>query len=264
MPLREIMLDFLVAGVQKAGTTTLYELLDEHPSISMSSPKETHFFDNETLNWKEPCYDELHAALPAGHSGLRGEATPITFYWTPALPRVKQYRADVRLIVIFRDPIDRARSHFTMRTQPDRLQFGNPTERRSFAQAVSPERRASGGWGGEVEGLDRLSSYVERGYYGEQLSRALQLFSREQMLLLDFEDLRTEQAAMLRRVCSFLDLAPRTDTLFRYAHKSDGAAPLLTHQEEERLANEYRDDLQTFVTLSGLDIGRWRTARWLN
>lgn len=255
-------LDFVVAGVQKAGTTSLDSLLRRHSGIAMAAVKETHFFDDERRDWIRPDYGPLHAALPPGPV-LRGEATPITFYWVPALYRLREYRRDMLLVVIFRDPIDRALSHWKMRRAAARLGLGGPPEQLSFMDAIDAPARLRALKSAEVPGQARTSTYVDRGRYGVQLRHALTVFPREQMLLLDFEDLVERQTSLLDSVAGFLGVAPEPFA-GQPLHLHPGPASAgeeLTAEAERQLASEYADDLKVFEDLSGLDVSRWRTRR---
>jgi len=105
-------IDFLIAGVQKAGTTSFDRYLRQHPEIAMAKRKEVHFFDkspptpfaglnhwlyHRQFDWK---------AQSAG--AKLGEATPIYVWWQGAIERIKAYAPDIRLIVSLRDPVERA------------------------------------------------------------------------------------------------------------------------------------------------------------
>ncbi len=103
--------DFLIAGVQKGGTFSLYRLLERHPEISLSKAKEVHFFDNGEIDWSSPRYGPYHRNFPRWREGqVRGEATPIYIYWPEALERIRTYNPDIKLILLLRDPIERTYS----------------------------------------------------------------------------------------------------------------------------------------------------------
>src|ERR1700749_2869059 len=82
------LVTFLIAGVQKGGTTALYDYLADYPDLALSRVKEVHFFDDESRDWARPDYGAYHAQFddPAGRPC--GEATPIYLYWLRALERV--------------------------------------------------------------------------------------------------------------------------------------------------------------------------------
>lgn len=192
-------LAFLVAGVQKAGTSALHDYLSEVPGLQLPASKELHFFDDERrVDWSAPDYGPLHAAFVADDR-LRGEATPITLYWPQALERVSAYNPAMRLVLLFRDPVGRAFSQW-------RMEWARGTERMPFAQAIR-EGRARMAGAAPVPGFDRVASYVERGFYGRQLARALRLFGRERVLCLAQDELERDPDAVVAQVCRYLEVA---------------------------------------------------------
>src|SRR4051812_28315114 len=105
---------FLVAGVQKGGTTALFDYLSELPELELPAVKEAHFFDDEqNVDWVAPDYARYHA-LFSNPGRTWGEATPIYIYWPNALERIRAYNPAMKLILLFRDPIARAWSQWKM------------------------------------------------------------------------------------------------------------------------------------------------------
>jgi hypothetical protein len=94
--------NFVVAGAQKSGTTSLYHYLSQHPDIQMSKIKETHFFDDDDFFKSKPInYSAYHQYfLPAQNKKLLGEATPIYMYWTECAKRMYEYNPDLKIILI--------------------------------------------------------------------------------------------------------------------------------------------------------------------
>jgi hypothetical protein len=76
---------FIIAGVQKGGTTALFDYLSDEPGLALSRVKEVHFFDDETLDWSRPDYGAYHAQFGPPDNRPRGEATPIYLYWPNSL-----------------------------------------------------------------------------------------------------------------------------------------------------------------------------------
>ena len=109
-------IDFLIAGTQKGGTTALDAYLRNHPEICMASVKEAHFFDNERyFQPKQSNYHEYHSLFkPQRSHRILGEATPIYMYWKSAPARIRQYNSRMKIIIILRNPIERAYSHWYM------------------------------------------------------------------------------------------------------------------------------------------------------
>jgi hypothetical protein len=201
----ERRIDFIIIGAQKAGTTALFDFLAEDPAFSLSDVKETHFFDDEAADWAQPDYAPYHARFDWSRPAIRGEATPIYCYWPQSLERIARYNPAIRLILLLRDPVARAWSHW-------RMEYARGVETLPFSQAIREGRRrlfeAGGRREGQPWGYDREFSYVERGYYGEQVERILELFPREQLLVLQAEDLRRDPNPILAEVAGFLGAPP--------------------------------------------------------
>lgn len=235
---------FLVAGVQKGGTTALFDYLSEHPDLCLPACKEAHFFDDETgVDWSAPDYGPYHALFGDGRPGtLRGEATPIYLYWPHSLERIAAYNPAIRLILVFRDPVERAWSHWRMET-------ARGAETESFAWCIREGRdrvtRAPGG-------VHRVHSYVERGFYGAQLARLFALFAPGQVLCLRSEDLKTHPGRILRQVCDFLHVAPFTSVQPRLSHVGAIETLRQTPSVDDRvhLGRIYADDQILFEQLA--------------
>ncbi len=203
---------FLIIGAQRAGTTSLYNYLCEHPLVVPAAQKELHFFDR-SYSRSLPDYFRQYpivwrSALPIGPRRITGEATPYYLFHPLAAGRVQQALPGVKLIGLLRNPIDRAFSHYhhAVKLGAEPLSFEAAIER-------EPERLA-----GEFERLccepDYHSpayvyhSYLARGVYVDQLERWMSLFPREQFQILKSEDFYADPNAMLRSVFAFLGLPP--------------------------------------------------------
>ena len=248
--------DFLIGGVQKGGTTALYEYLRRDLPVSLAQVKEAHFFDDEDVDWRAPDYAAYHALFDPADWHPRGEATPIYLYWPNALERIAAYNPAMRLIFIFRDPVERAWSHW-------RMEIGRDFDDAAFSWAIR-EGRERVRDDAETPGFHRVYSYVERGLYGAQLALALKLFPREQILLLKSEDLDREPGATLVKVAAHLGVPEPAGTI-QPLRANTGAAGEAGHcvspADASYLAKLYRDDLRLFAGLSGLDVSSWAGAR---
>ena len=188
---------FLIAGVQKGGTTALFDYLGEERGLSLSRKKEVHFFDDESQDWAQPDYGAYHANFAPFDGRPRGEATPIYLYWPNSLERITTYNPAIRLIVLLRDPVQRAWSHWKM-------EFARGAETKPFAWCIREGRQRL--FDAQPWGFHKDLSYVERGFYGEQLAHAFSLFPREQVLVLRSDDLRADPGPALAAVRDFLGL----------------------------------------------------------
>ena len=237
---------FLIAGVQKGGTTALFDYLSELPQLELPAVKEAHFFDDEEdVDWAAPDYARYHA-LFEDPARLWGEATPIYLYWPNALERIRAYNPAMKLILLFRDPVARAWSHWQM-------EYAKGKEREPFGWCIR-EGRARMAQSMPYAGFDRVYSYVERGFYGRQLAHALALFPREQLLLLGSDTLRRDPTRTIRAVCAFLGIAPPagevTHRISRAAADIDYPATL-SDDDVIFLQRLYADELRRFHESAG-------------
>ncbi len=188
--------DFLIVGVQKGGTTALDFYLRQHPNISMAKQKEVHYFDNDSNFDEIPNYDSYHQYFE-NNDKIKGEATPIYIYWNMAIKRIWEYNPKIKIIVILRNPIERAYSHWNMERSrnADNLPFYKAiiNENKRYKE-VLPERH-------------RVYSYIDRGFYSEQLRNIYRYFDNSQVMVVKNEDLKNNPLNLLNQVCNFLGVA---------------------------------------------------------
>jgi hypothetical protein len=198
--------DFFVAGAPKAGTTALHAALARHPYLYLSPVKEPKFFlsdgpppgrggpgDMRTYHepvWRRADYEALFRAGPA--SLPRGESTPFYLYRHDAQLRIRSLIPGARLIVVLRDPVERAHSNWTHLWSAGLDPVGD------FVQACAEEeRRIRAGWAD-------FWHYLALGRYGEQLARLYTVFPREQVLVFRYRALVDQPGTVLNRICAFL------------------------------------------------------------
>lgn len=264
MALDLIPINTAIVGVQKAATSTLYSLLVKHPAVARTSRKELHFFDDESRDWERPDYSTYAARSTAESQTIACDGTPVYLFWPPALSRMRAYAPDMRLVALFRDPVERAFSHWMMQAGRGDRTGGFDALVTEALDAGRPEVPPDG-W---RTAKSRTRSMVARGFYGHQLTRGLSLFPRNQWLLLDFIDLAHDQGALLSRVTDFLGIEPpASPPPYRQRRKSvplpDLGAENPSARVLERLATAYAADLRSFERLSGLSTERWPTERFL-
>jgi hypothetical protein len=215
---------FLIIGAQKGGTVALRKYLARHQNIVPAKQKEIGYFDQDISYRRGNRWYHSHFPLPhrLGRRGVTFEATPEYLYYPKAAQRIFSYDPALRLIVLLREPIERAFSAWNMfRTlryeQPDYLRAilpeCDPVLRESISQMLSgdsfPEfdQAVRDEIDGTLSGSAALEpSFVRRGLYHEQLLRYLKCFSREQILVLDSARLKRELGNVLPEVIQFLGL----------------------------------------------------------
>ncbi len=259
-----VLPDFLVIGTQKGGTSSLYQYLIQHPDVAPALKKEVHFFSWE-YGRGEPWY-RAHFPLRA-HRRVReavtrrrvltGEATPYYLFHPHAAERVGALLPAARLIVLLRNPVDRAVSSYLHQVRLGR-------EPLSLREALAAEE---GRLAGEVERLareplynspaHRHHSYLSRGLYADQLAAWFTVFPREQFLILRSEDFFADTPAVFAQTLEFLGLPPwRPDTFERFnvarRHAPEAGKDAVARQY---LAEYYAPHNRRLEQLLGRDLG---------
>ncbi|MDB2681718.1 sulfotransferase domain-containing protein [Opitutales bacterium] len=188
-------LDFIIAGAQKSGTTTLHNLLRTHPDIYIpKTPQELHFFDHESNYVKGMPWFESHFK-ESKEEHCCGQTSPLYIYHPEAAQRIHQSFPKVKLIFILRNPVERAYSHYyhSIKKGYEWLSFEEVLKDEAARIVTNPISR-------------NRFSYKDRGFYGRQLSEYLKYFSQDQIKVVQSELLNSNTAAELNGVFRFLDL----------------------------------------------------------
>jgi len=240
--------DFLILGAQKAGTTALYAYLRWHPEITGPSFKEVSFFDRHYAKGER----WYRAHMPARRRSLVGEASPSYLFHPLAPERVAAMLPGARLIVLLRNPVDRAFSHYQHEVVLGR-------EPLSFEDAVDREDERMEG---ELERMLRDPSYfslawwnytyLARGRYAEQLERWFAAFPREQLLVLFTEELSADTAATYRDVLDFLGVG--AGDLESYPRIFDRDYADMNPGTRARLDKEFEDPNRRLASLLDRDL----------
>jgi Sulfotransferase domain len=246
--------DFLVLGAQKAGTTALYEYLRRHPQMTGPSWKEVSFFDRHWARG-ESWYRGNFPNLARTRGKLVGEASPSYVFHPLAPQRVQEVVPEARLIVLVRNPVDRALSQYNHEVALGR-------EPLPFEEALEAEEERLGGEQERMAADPRYFSrewwshtYKARGRYADQLERWLPVFPREQLLVLPTDDLGSDPAQAHAQVLEFLGASPqRLDSYPRvYEREYEPMKP----ETREQLAAEFEEPNRRLYELLGRDLG-WR------
>lgn len=216
---QRVLPDFIILGAQKAGTTSLHAYLSQHPQLVPSSRKEVHFFSGGL----DPEVDKYEKGLawyrshfpPKGTLGPEQktfEASPLYLFNPLAPGRMAEHAPHVKLIAVLRNPTERAVSHYFHEKRKGR-------EPLPIAEALRAEE-------GRLEPILQQEdykndvfihhSYKSRGLYKQQLERYLEHFRREQLLVINSDELFARPPCVLKRVFDFLEV----DAGFRVADLS--------------------------------------------
>jgi Sulfotransferase domain len=200
-------LDVIIAGVNKAGTTSLFVSLSQHPQVAPSAVKETRYFTPARYGRPvEPpsVYDSYFGETGTGAGGcrVRLEATPSYFYGGAPLARlIDETLPDARVILVLREPVSRTISFFQY--QKTRLRIPEDLSIEEYLAHADT-----------LEPADFLDPANERYFavggsrYADFLPAWLEQFGSDRLLVLSFEELTAEPARVLREAATWLGLDP--------------------------------------------------------
>ncbi|BFM05567.1 sulfotransferase domain-containing protein [Halioxenophilus aromaticivorans] len=197
---------FIGIGAQKCASTWIYDILSDHPQAALSGLKEVDFFSykyDHGLQWYERNFDEGFSGQP-----VVGEISP-SYFHEPAVPeRVLRHYPNIKLIVSLRNPVKRAISNHTHEIRVGH--FGGSD--------LSLEK-----------GLANNPTYVDQGLYAKHLQRWLEVFPRENVLVLVFEEVIADRTKAAKQIYEFLGIDSAHQSAFLdsksnpgYVNKSKG------------------------------------------
>lgn len=187
-------IDFIGIGATKSGTTWIANMLAKHPDICLSEPKEVRYFNHvvesrENTEWapnvnhtKPLSWYKMHFAH-CREKQLKGEFSPIYLTDETTAAEIKKSHPEVKLIVCLRNPIDRAYSHYWM------MRSYLKTETRSFEEAINGK-----------------NIYLRAGFYYKKLSRYFELFNKDQIKIVLFDNITENNEAVLKDIFAFLEV----------------------------------------------------------
>ncbi len=206
--MKDFKVDFFVVGAARSGTTSLYNYLKQHPNIYLPNIKELNYFSKVESNQRQD-YDtpkkEIHYHTKiikspevyqnlfkdANEQQLKGDISPSYLWDTSTAERIFEHNPKAKIIVSLRNPVERAFSHYLMN-----ISVGYDAEP-SFEKAIQAEENRI--WGGG-------NLYLEWSRYYESLKSYYDLFPKEQIKVLIFEDWTSNKQETLQGLFTFLNL----------------------------------------------------------
>lgn len=258
--------DYLVIGTKRGGTTSMARWLLDHPDVRGLYParerrKGTYFFDvnyGRGHRWYRSHFPvrfvhRVRGRL-TGTTPLIGDATPYYLHHPHAPVRAGRHAPDAKIIVLLRDPIDRALGHWSERTR-------SGVETLTFHDALLAEAdRLDGEEQRMIDDPTYVSfahqhwSYADQGRYVRGLRRWFEQFPDDQILVIRSEDLYADPASIYRQTLDFLGLAPHEPADFA-AWNMKPKAPI-DDRDRELLVAALRDDVAELETFLG------RSMQW--
>lgn len=216
--------DFYIVGSMKSGTTALFMHLETNPDVAAASRKEIQYYTTNRdlgLNFYRSFFPKLADLEPCGNAYGRqvtGEATP-DYIFHPAAPELcKQITPDAKFVLLMRNPVDRAFSHWK---QGRRFKF----ETEDFVEAIALEEVRLAGEDAKLRAeptyysyRHQLYSYLARGRYAEQIENWLRHFNRDQFLFINADDMFESGAEISNKVSDFIGISyhPEPDVGSRF------------------------------------------------
>ena len=199
-----VLPNFIIIGTVRSGTTSLYYNICEHPSVLPAAYDEIGFFDSNFhlgINWYRsmfPTEKKMEEIKKDTGFAITGEDTPFYFWKKEAVERISHIIPNSKLIVIFRNPVDRAYSNYNLavRTGNEELSFENAIEEEIEFIRNHTFR----------ESVDRRRSYLAKGIYAEQLEIWKNIFPENQIHIICMEDMEKDPQNELLKIFQFLKI----------------------------------------------------------
>ena len=260
MPVKKISLpDFVIIGANKAGTTSVAHYFNQHPKIQISKVKEPMFFSSnaDTVSQREgatldkPFFaitlDEYSSMFEPQKSGakLLGEAST-AYLANPkqSAQLLKKIVPEVKIIAILREPVGRAISAYKMCV-------GGNIEQRSFAEVVANAQSER-----QILPSHGVKEYIRNGLYAQLLAPYFKYFSPEQILLLDYDQLKWDPKNFMYAIYEFLQIKPIENNFEKKLNtESDhlSAALIIDKADIEKLKEFYKEENVKLKLLGGED-----------
>ena len=250
---------FVIAGSQKCGTTSLAAALRQHRQVHVARPKEIHFFDRHFkrgLEW----YAEQFS--PRDHHLQIGEATPAYLDDHVARKRITRTLPDLKVVILLRNPVDRAYSHYWHK----RRLGDEPLATLEEAVTAEPERLAEAG----PRPRNRLRhAYVDRGHYMDRIDPLVAAHGRERVHVMLLDDLVAQPKRTLRSLLTFLEVDPgparrmkvQQRNTYRQGPERDAhraSYPPMAEQTRAALEEEYAESNARLAEFLGRELTGWR------
>jgi hypothetical protein len=242
----------IILGAQKAGTSTLFDIMAAHPQTLAPAVKELDFFNRDTEYAQGLSHYLKHfPAIPLRRRDLISfEASPSYLYYADTCaPRIHAMLPNVLCVAILRDPVKRAYSSWNMyRAFEHHARYADLYETRGFEQAVEDELT-----GREQRPWRR---YLSRSAYSAQLEPYMRLFPAQQLMIFGFPELKRDPHALATSICERLGIGPmsKADPVFgKRSNERPYGAPL-DPMLAQRLRQHFAPEMEQLTRLIGRDL----------
>ena len=241
--------EFVIIGAQKGGTSSLFKYLEPHPELKMSFRKQVHFFDK--LHRKGLNHYKSNFPIKAfANNTLSGEATPYYIFHPEVPKRIHQALPDAKLILMVRNPIDRAFSHYNMKVQQgweDTPTFEEAIEKEEARLQAEYDKMAQNPR--YYSKNLRNFSYLARGRYSEQLERWLEYYPIEQFRVYQSEQFFEQPKEVLKDIYDFIGVSEFIPDNLKVHNKRHYEA--MSPETRDKLRNYYKPYNEKLYSLIG-------------
>jgi Sulfotransferase domain len=195
--------DFFIVGAPKCGTTAMTDYLKQHPEIFIPERKEIYFFGSDLLLQRaRPTEQEYYSYFTAAKDEKRvGEASVFYLYSSLAATEIKAFCSSARILIMLRNPIDMMYALHSQRLYSDNENIDD------FEQALEAEEDRKRGLRIYKKARNVVGSlYRSVAHYAQQVKRYCDVFGREQVHIVIFDDLKDDSAQVYRNTCAFLEV----------------------------------------------------------
>ena len=241
--------DFIIIGAQKGGTSSLFYYLSQHPQLRLPEVKEVHFFDNnydKGIKWYQEQFPDISENM-----AKTGEASPYYIFHPHVPGRVFACCSAIKLIVMLRNPVDRAYSHFMMQKNRgiEPLTFEEAMEAES--ERIADEEKKIINNTNYKSLTHQQRSYIARGKYYSQLKQWLEYFSLDQFLFIKSESFFNDPLKELSRVYSFLNIKYTED--IEFTPQNTNEYQQMKPKTRALLDNYYATEIINLYHLTGIN-----------
>lgn len=239
---------FTLIGAHRAGVASLRYALASHPKVVFRDHQSSVFEDDDRFAKGTPDLREYEVRpTRMEDDSLIGDVGIRYAYWSQSIPRLFRYDSRQKLIMLLRNPIDRAYSHW-------QRNVSHQLEDKDFVSAVNlePYRLRNQGWHGQ----HKYFSYLDQGFYSRQIEHIYQYFDPHQVLFIRSEDFADNFAVVMYQICEFLDL-PYIE-IDEVAREVGNYAQSMPPEVYNELIEIYRRDVYRMEELLG-----WNCSHWL-
>ena len=285
--------NFFIVGAPKAGTTSLYHYLEEHPEVYMSPIKETNFFSSKEMQEQELYYDAtpiqsknqyLDLFKDVSQEKQVGEASVSYLYYTDVAKKLQEFNPKAKIVIMLRNPVDRAFSHFLMDKR-----LGLSTS--SFMDVIQEPKKFP----------LHFQQYVLLGNYFHQCSQYINRFGKDNVFITTYHEFKKDTDGVVRSLLNFLDVdldvelntnkvhnpysAPKNKLILSvYRNKSirkflklitpsflvsgvkqlifkEGDKPTISREEYNYLVDYFLEDIHKLEALIGKNLSSWKMKK---